>query len=204
MVKLSAIRENPDNPRYIDPEELHKLCQSIKEFPKMMELRPIIVDDDGIILGGNMRYRALMELGHSEVDNKWVKRIKDLSEEEKREFIIKDNLSFGEWDTDMLKDWDQEELKAWNIDITIDDRLNAVDDGEEIEFANSLQVEPPKEYIMIICDPNSKEWEEIKEMLKLKMVKRGGYKKGSAFNTHGIERVIAWKDFKKRIKGLFK
>lgn len=203
-MKLSEIRENPDNPRYIDPEELHKLSQSIKEFPKMMELRPIIVDDDGIILGGNMRYRALIELGFSNVDNKWVKRIKDLSEEEKREFIIKDNLSFGEWDTDLLKDWDQDELKSWNIDISIHDRLKEVDDGEEVEFSNSLQVEPPKEYILIMCDPNSNDWEEIKEALKLKMVKRGGYKKGSVFNTHGIERVIEWSSFKKRIKSFFK
>jgi hypothetical protein len=200
MIKLSDIRENPDNPRYIESEELFKLCESIKSFPKMMELRPIVIDDDGIILGGNMRYRALKELGYKEVANKWIINAKNLTEEQKREFIIKDNVSFGEWDQDLLQDWDKDELSGWGADIVLKDKLSKLDEGEEIEFPNSIQVEPPKEYILITADPNSKEWEEIKEMLKLKMVKRGGYKKGSAFNTHSIERVLDWKDFKKRIK----
>jgi hypothetical protein len=74
-----------------------------------------------------------------------------------------------------------------------------MEDGEEIEFEQSVQIEPPQEYILIMADPNSVEWEELKEMLKLKMVSRGGYKKGSPFDASGIERVITWVDLKERL-----
>lgn len=108
---------NPNNPRIIRDDKFKKLCQSIKEFPKMLELRPIIVDDKGMILGGNMRFRALQELGW-EIKDEWVKKANDLTEEEKKRFIIEDNIPFGEWDWDKLADeWDAQDLGEWGIDL---------------------------------------------------------------------------------------
>jgi len=118
MVKLSTLRINPDNPRLIKDEKFEKLCSSVKDFPKMMSLRPIVVDSDGMILGGNMRYIALDHLGYREIPDEWIKRAEELTEEERRRFIIEDNVSFGEWDFDILaSDWDIEDLNEWGLDF---------------------------------------------------------------------------------------
>ena len=111
MISLSKLKENPENPRRISKERLDALCKSIKEFPKMMSLRPIIIDKDGVILGGNMRYRALKKLGYKEIPDEWVKKDGELTEEERRRFIIVDNNEYGEYDWDILYDkWDKDEL----------------------------------------------------------------------------------------------
>jgi len=117
-MRLKDIHINPDNPRIIKDERFKKLCKSIKEFPKMMTLRPIIIDNEGMILGGNMRFKALLELGYKEVPDEWVRRADELTEDEKRRFIIEDNLPFGEWDWESLaNNWDESELIEWGIDI---------------------------------------------------------------------------------------
>jgi len=117
-MKLSDIRVNPKNPRIIKDDKFRKLVKSLKEFPQMMELRPIIVDDDGIIQGGNMRYKALRELGYSEVPDGWVKQGRDLTPEQWREFVVKDNLGYGEWDYELLaNDYNIDELTDWGLDI---------------------------------------------------------------------------------------
>jgi len=117
MIKLNQIKINSANPRLIKDDRFKKLVQSVKEFPKMMELRPIVIDDDGTILGGNMRYRALKELGYKEIPDNWVKKASELTDEEKRRFIIEDNVGFGEWDMDMLaNEWDAEELEEWGVE----------------------------------------------------------------------------------------
>lgn len=116
-MNLKDIHINPDNPRIIKDERFKKLCKSIKEFPKMMTLRPIIIDNEGMILGGNMRFKALLELGYKEVPDEWVRRADELTDEEKSRFIIEDNLPFGEWDWEALKEWDKEQLKEWGMDI---------------------------------------------------------------------------------------
>lgn len=116
-MKLSAIHVNPKNPRLIKDERFKKLCKSIQDFPKMMALRPIIIDSGGMILGGNMRFKALKELGYKEVPDEWVKRAEELTEAEKEEFIAKDNVPFGEWDWDILKEWDKDKLIEWGLDI---------------------------------------------------------------------------------------
>ena len=113
-MKLSTIRPNPKNPRVLRDDKFQKLKKSIEDFPKMMELRPIVVDDEGVILGGNMRFRALQDIygKNGEIPDAWVKRAADLTEDEKRQFIIKDNAAFGEWDWDMLaNEWNAEELE---------------------------------------------------------------------------------------------
>lgn len=116
-MKVSDIKPNPDNPRVIRDEKFEKLKQSIKDFPKMMELRPIVVDETMTILGGNMRLRAIQELGMKEIPDEWVKKANELSEEQKKEFIIKDNVGFGEWDWDTLvNEWDTDKLQEWGLD----------------------------------------------------------------------------------------
>jgi hypothetical protein len=198
MIKLSSIKANPKNPRLIKDEKFNKLCDSIKSFPKMMELRPIIIDNNSAVLGGNMRLKALLELNYKEVPDSWVRKADDLTEDEKKQFIIKDNVGFGEWDWNMLaNEWDEGELNEWGMDTG--SKLDGLKDGEEIEFEQSLQLQPPKEYILIMAEPNSIEWEDLKEKLKLKMVRRGGYHRGSEFDVCGLERVLEWDDFKKRI-----
>jgi hypothetical protein len=195
-IKISDIKPNPNNPRVIKDDKFEKLVKSIKEFPKMLEIRPIVINDDMIVLGGNMRLKACKAAGLKEVP---IIKASDLTEDEQRQFIIKDNVSGGEWDWDMLaNEWDAEQLEAWGLDVPVDEKINKIEDGETLEFEQSVQLTPPKEYILIMAEPNSEEWEEIKEMLKLKMVRRGGYKEGSAFDAIGLERVLNWSDFKKR------
>jgi hypothetical protein len=113
-VKISRVIPNEDNPRYIKEDKFKKLVQSLKDFPEMANARPIVVNKDMVALGGNMRLKAMQEAGWSEVPVKIV----DWSEEKQREFIIKDNVGYGEWDWDELANtWDAEELNAWGLDV---------------------------------------------------------------------------------------
>lgn len=114
-VKLSEVKTNPNNPRIIKDDKFSKLVKSIQEFPKMLEIRPIVVNADMIVLGGNMRLKACKEAGLKEVP---IIFADDLTEDEQRQFIIKDNVGFGEWDWDMLaNEWEPEELKEWGLDV---------------------------------------------------------------------------------------
>jgi hypothetical protein len=196
-VKIDEIKPNPNNPRIIKDEKFKKLVKSIQELPEMLDIRPIVVNDDMVVLGGNMRLKACKAAGIKEVA---IIKASELTEEKQREFIIKDNVGYGEWDWDMIaNEWESEQLEEWGLDVPVYDEIDNLEDGEEIELPQSVQLEPPQEYILIMAPPNSIEWEEIKEMLKLKMVRRGGYKKGSAFDAIALERVIQWSDFKNRI-----
>ena len=197
LVDINKVRGNDNNPRIIKDDKFRKLVQSIKDFPEMLELRPIVVDEDMIVLGGNMRLKACIEAGLKEVH---ITVASNLTEEQKKEFIVKDNVGFGEWDWDMIaNEWDTNLLEDWGLDVLIDDKIDSLEDGEEIHFEQSVQLEPPKEYIVIMAEPNSVDWEDLKEVLKLGMVRRGGYKKGSAFDSVGLERVIWWNDLKNRL-----
>tara|TARA_Y100000593_G_scaffold12383_1_gene22704 strand:- start:5942 stop:7021 length:1080 start_codon:yes stop_codon:yes gene_type:complete len=114
-VPINQIHTNINNPRIIKDDKFRKLVQSIKEFPEMLDLRPIVVDEDMVILGGNMRHKACIEAGVKEVP---IKIAKGLTEEQKLEFIIKDNASFGEWEWDMLaNEWDSVQLAEWGLDV---------------------------------------------------------------------------------------
>ena len=142
MIKLTTIKSNPNNPRVIRDEKFKKLVKSIDEFPKMMALRPMVVNEDMVVLGGNMRLKALKELGYKEVPNDWVKSAKDLTDDEIRRFIIADNVGFGEHDWEMLaNEWNVEELSDWGLDIpgfdiaeAGDDELNDLSDKIKSEF----------------------------------------------------------------------
>ena len=133
VVKISEVKSNPNNPRVIKDDNFKKLVSSIKEFPKMLKIRPIVVNDDMIVLGGNMRLKACKEAGLKEVP---IIKAQDLTEDEQRQFIIKDNVSGGEWDWDMLvNDWDTEKLEEWGLD-TLGFDLNADELGEEFSLAD--------------------------------------------------------------------
>ena len=115
LISISKIKANPNNPRIIKDDKFAKLVKSIQEFPKMLELRPIVVNDDMIVLGGNMRLKACKEAGLKEVP---IIKASDLTEEQQKEFIIKDNVGFGEWDwNDLANNWEAEKLEEWGLDI---------------------------------------------------------------------------------------
>ena len=132
MIKLSSIKSNPNNPRVIKDEKFAKLVKSIKEFPAMMSLRPMIVNADNIVLGGNMRLKALKEAGYTEVPEEWVKSAESLTDDEQRRFIIADNVGFGEHDWEVLaNEWDVEELAEWGLDIPNFEPDNAIEAEED-------------------------------------------------------------------------
>ena len=143
-VKLSEVKLNPNNPRIIKDDKFKKLVQSIKDFPEMLNIRPIVVNKDMIILGGNMRYKACKEAGLKEVPV----IITDLSEDKQREFLIKDNTSGGEWDWEVLaNEWNSEELEAWGLDLPAFE-VDEVLEAEEDDF----DATPPEEPITVLGD----------------------------------------------------
>ena len=114
LEKLSKLRKHPDNPRVIRDDKFKKLVKSINEFPEMLEMRPLIVNKKMQVLGGNMRLRAAQDAGHKEI---WIDET-DWSEEKQREFIIKDNSGFGQWDWDLLaNEWNEKDLEDWGLDL---------------------------------------------------------------------------------------
>lgn len=125
LYKISDIKPNPNNPRIIKDDKFLKLVNSIKEFPEMLKIRPIVINEDNIVLGGNMRLKACKEAKLKEIP---VIMASDLTEAQQREFIIKDNIGFGEWDfQDLAQNWNAEELETWGLDVPI------FKDDEEIE-----------------------------------------------------------------------
>lgn len=132
IAKINAVKLNPNNPRIIKDDKFKKLVQSIKDFPEMLNIRPIVVNKDMIILGGNMRYKACKEAGLKEIPI----IITDLTEEKQREFLIKDNTSGGEWDWEVLaNEWDVEELESWGLDVPeleVPQFLEAEEDDYEV------------------------------------------------------------------------
>jgi len=130
-MNINEIKPNPNNPRIIKDDKFKKLVKSIQDFPQMLELRPIVIDENNIVLGGNMRLKACIEAGLRDVP---VKQAKDLTEEQKKEFIVKDNVGYGEWDwDDLANNWDEQLLTEWGLDIPNFDAT--VLEAEEDDFA---------------------------------------------------------------------
>jgi hypothetical protein len=129
-LKVAAIKSNPKNPRLIKDDKFKKLVKSIKEFPEMETVRPIVVNKDMIILGGNMRYKAMIECGYKEINVEVV----DWSEQKQNEFIIKDNVGFGEWEWDEIANsWDIEQLEEWGLDLPLQSETEKL---SLVEFEN--------------------------------------------------------------------
>jgi len=118
LIKVSTLKKNPGNPRQIKGDKLDKLKASVGGFQKMMALRPMIVDENNVVLGGNMRLAAIKALGLKEIPDDWVKQVTDLTPDEKAEFVIKDNNSFGEYDWDAIaNEWSEYPLADWGLDV---------------------------------------------------------------------------------------
>jgi ParB-like chromosome segregation protein Spo0J len=114
-MKITDIKPNPENPRIIKDHKFKQLVESIKSFPQMLELRPIVIDENNVVLGGNMRLKACIEAGLTDVP---VVQAKDLTDLQKKEFIVKDNVGYGEWDwDDLANNWDEQLLTEWGLDI---------------------------------------------------------------------------------------
>ena len=154
-IKIHKIKSNPNNPRLIKDVKFKKLVKSIKEFPEMLKLRPIVVDEKNIILGGNMRHKACIEAGLKEV---YVIQADDLTEKQKEEFIIKDNVGFGEWDWDLLaNDWTNEKLNEWGLDVW-------EDKGYEVEDFFTEEQEKDEQY-KIVLHYTKDEYDQLIEIL---------------------------------------
>lgn len=131
-VNINEIKTNPKNPRLIKDDKFRKLVKSIQEFPQMLELRPIVVDENNIVLGGNMRLKACKEAGLKEV---FIVKAEGLTELQKDEFIVKDNVGFGEWDWDILaNEWDVEKIQDWGLDLPVDLSVTELE-AEEDDFS---------------------------------------------------------------------
>ena len=153
---ITLIKPNPTNPRVIRDAKFKQLVRSIQEFPEMLELRPIVVNEDMITLGGNMRLRACIEAGLTDVP---VVIAKGLTEEQQQEFIIKDNVGFGEWDwDDLANNWDEANLKLWGLDFPMFNEAKIEDEQDtpifikvSIEATNDTFIEM-NEKLQNLCD----------------------------------------------------
>lgn len=154
-IDINLLKENPDNPRFITDSKFKKLVKSIKKFPQMLEKRPIVVDEEMVVLGGNMRLKACKEVGLKEV---WISIAKDWTDEQKKEFIIKDNIGFGEWDWDILSnEWSDDQLQDWGLDVPtfnenndVDDFSDKLSDEYKIEISLDNEIEQEKLYNELI------------------------------------------------------
>ena len=171
LLKINEVKSNPNNPRIIKDEKFAKLVQSLKDFPEMADVRPIVVNLDFVVLGGNMRLKAMKEAGWKEVPVQVV----DWPEEKQREFIIKDNVGFGEWEWEMLaNEWEAEDLEKWGLDIPM--FAPPVDysilDDEDVSAQLEDMTNGVKKAIQIEFD--SEHYEEAYALVKF-WRDRGGY-----------------------------
>jgi len=137
-IKISQVKNNPNNPRLIKDDKFRKLVESLKSFPEMATVRPIVCNTDMIILGGNMRFKAMKEAGWKEVPVEVV----DWPEDKQREFIIKDNVSGGEWDWSMIaNEWEAEQLDEWGLDVPDFAGVELEAEEDDYEMPNEVQTD---------------------------------------------------------------
>ena len=171
-VKINQIHRNPNNPRLIRDDRFKKLVKSIIEFPEMLKLRPIVVDEKNVILGGNMRYKACQQIGLKEV---YIIKAKNLTEKKRKEFVIKDNVGFGEWEWDMLSnEWNSSELEDWGLDVwqNPDDVVAMVNKGDEYsEWVGMPEFESKEDAIKVVVNfLNEKDRDEFVKKYELKLL----------------------------------
>ena len=188
QVKLYKIKGNPNNPRIIKNDKFKKLVKSIQEFPEMLKLRPIVVDEDFMVLGGNMRLKASKDAGLKEV---WIEVAEGLTEEQKKEFIVKDNVGFGEWEWDMLaNEWDSSKLTEWGLDVWLnEDDIKELKNPENKESENPFATELDKEsnYIVLKFETDI-DWLQAKTLFGLQ-TETARRQNGKAWSS-GIGRVL--------------
>ena len=168
-LSINKIKPNAVNPRYIKDHKFKKLVKSIKNFPEMLEKRPIIVDENLIVLGGNMRLKASIEAGLKEV---WIDIADGWSEDQKKEFIIKDNVGFGEWDWDILaNEWNKFEIQDWGLSLPIfQDNLSNNDEykgmNPDLELESFMNAEIKRLYLVYDSETYSKVIDWFNKKLK--------------------------------------
>jgi hypothetical protein len=195
-VKIGDIRMNPDNPRIIKDYKFKQLVKSIKEFPEMLEIRPIVVNEDNIILGGNMRYKACQD---ANIDEVYIIKAKDLNEEQQKEFLIKDNAGFGEWDWDILaNEWNTEKLNEWGLDLPILNEKLQVSNDAEPEIVITEEILEEHNYVVFTFD-NTLDWQVAKEIFNIETVVKPGYT--DTYMQKGVGRVKKGKDLLDIIRG---
>ena len=189
-VKISQVKNNPNNPRVIKNDDFRKLVKSIKEAPWMLQLRSIIVNDNNIVLGGNQRLRACKEAGLKEV---YIIKASSLTEQQQREFIVKDNLSSGEWDWDALANkFDSDQLQDWGLTLPLG--TDTLETGE-VEF--STELDQQSNYVVLKFNKDI-DFLQIQQMLDLKTV--SSKRKNGKPWSKGIGRVIDGTDALIKIK----
>ena len=159
--KIQEVKLNPSNPRTIKDDKFKKLVKSIKDFPQMLDIRPIVVNNDMVVLGGNMRLKACQEAGLKEIP---VIKVDDLTPEQQREFIIKDNIGYGEWDWELLtQDWTEEELDEWGLDVVRHDweQLDYIEEQQPLPETNKDNV-----IHIVLADAYISERRSIEDALK--------------------------------------
>jgi ParB-like chromosome segregation protein Spo0J len=155
---INEIKPNPNNPRIIKDVKFKQLVKSIQDFPQMLDLRPIVIDENNMVLGGNMRLKACIEAGLTDVP---VIHANNLSEAQKKEFIVKDNVGYGEWDwDDLANNWDAEELTDWGLDIP---NFDVIDEKEQIDLSNKLKSEFK---IEIICKSEEEQEQTYNKLIE--------------------------------------
>jgi ParB-like chromosome segregation protein Spo0J len=157
IISIKKLKPNPANPRTIRDDKFHKLVQSVKDFPQMLEIRPIVVNDQYEVLGGNMRLRACIEAGMKEVT---IIRASELTEDQQRRFIVVDNVGFGDFDMDALaNEWDAEELQEWGVDLPVFGDQDFSDKNKEID------TDEMEDEMKIVLNYTSAEYWEVKNKL---------------------------------------
>jgi len=188
QVKIYKVKGNPSNPRIIKNDKFKKLVKSIQEFPEMLKLRPIVVDEDMIVLGGNMRLKASKDAGLKEV---WIEVAEGLTEEQKKEFIVKDNVGFGEWEWDMLaNEWDSSKLTEWGLDVWLnEDDIKELKNPDNKESENPFAIELDREsnYIVLKFETDI-DWLQAKTLFGLQ-TETARRSNGKAWSS-GIGRVL--------------
>jgi len=188
LINIQEVKPNENNPRFIKDYKFKKLVKSIKEFPQMLKLRPIVVNSDMVVLGGNMRLKACKEAGLKEV---YILKADDLTEEQQREFIVKDNVGFGEWDWDVLgNEWNTQQLEDWGMDILLsDDDIEEMNNpnNEETENVFATELDKNSNYLVLKFETDI-DWIQAKTVFGLQ-TETSRRSNGKAWNK-GIGRVL--------------
>ena len=190
-VKIGKVFSNPVNPRTIKQAKFKKLVSSIKEFPEMLKLRPIIVNSEMKILGGNMRYKACKELGLKEV---YIIKAENLTEKQMEQFVIKDNVGFGDWDWDILaNEWDVKKLEEWGLDGFPFEDIEEITNPNNIDTENIFATELDRQsnYIVLKFDTDI-DWIQAKTVFGLR-TETGRRSNGKEWSK-GIGRVLNGSD----------
>lgn len=194
-MKVADLKINEKNPRKISNKKFQELKESIKTDPEFMPLKPLIIDKKNIILAGNQRYKAIIELGYTDIPDEWIKRADKLTAAQRKKFIVLDNLSYGEYDTDIIEEeYGFDVIQEWNYDIKKPEKLNA-EDGT-VEFSKEL--DDVSNYVVLKFDTDI-DWINIQTLLDL----------GSTFSkrqngkpwSKGVGRVVDGPKAIERIKG---